>query len=60
MTICVNERRYLYCSDGEAVDWTFAHMELLQKQGIDLHNEMETRSEAVTSSYVSFDIDRFQ
>jgi len=37
------------CEGGEAVDWTFAHLELLQKQGIDLHKEMEMRSEAVTS-----------
>ena len=33
---------------GEAgVDWTFAHLELLQKQGVDLRTEMETRSVAV-------------
>ena len=33
---------------SEAVDWTFAHLELLQKQGVDLRHEMETRSVSVS------------
>lgn len=28
---------------GEAVDWTFAQLELLEKQGIDLRSEMEAK-----------------
>ncbi len=28
---------------GEPVDWTFAQLELLEKQGIDLKKEMEQR-----------------
>jgi len=28
---------------ADAVDWTFAHLELLQKQGVDLRKEMEAR-----------------
>jgi len=40
-------RLLLTYKGGEAVDWTFAHLELLQKQGIDLHKEMETRSDAL-------------
>lgn len=30
---------------AEPVDWTFAQLELLEKQGIDLRKEMEQRSE---------------
>ena len=29
--------------DGDTVDWTFAQLELLDKQGVDLRKEMETR-----------------
>ena len=31
------------CSLAEPVDWTFAQLELLEKQGIDLRKEMESR-----------------
>ena len=34
-----------FWSGGEAVDWSFAQLELLEKQGIDLRKEMETRLE---------------
>lgn len=34
---------YLLFLGGEAVDWTFAQIELLEKQGIDLRKEMEVR-----------------
>ena len=30
-------------SGGETVDWTFAQLELLEKQGIDLRKEMESK-----------------
>jgi len=28
---------------GETIDWTYAQLELLEKQGIDLRKEMEVR-----------------
>ena len=31
------------CVTAEPVDWTFAQLELLEKQGIDLRKEMEQR-----------------
>ena len=31
------------CVSAEPVDWTFAQLELLEKQGIDLRKEMEQR-----------------
>jgi len=30
-------------SAGEAIDWSFAQLELLEKQGVDLRNEMQQR-----------------
>uniref|UniRef100_T1IJB9 OTU domain-containing protein 3 n=1 Tax=Strigamia maritima TaxID=126957 RepID=T1IJB9_STRMM len=36
---------------GELVDWTFAQLELLEKQGIDLKKEMEKRLMAMEEQY---------
>ena len=36
---------------GEPVDWTFAQLELLEKQGIDLRKEMESRLVLLEDQY---------
>ena len=33
----------LFCILAEPVDWTFAQLELLESQGIDLRRDMEAR-----------------
>ena len=38
-------------SAGEVVDWQFAQGELLEKQGIDLKIEMETKVKEIEEAY---------
>lgn len=38
-------------NNGENVDWDFAQIELLEKQGIDLKQEMKTRLLALEEQY---------
>ena len=40
-----------YLVGGEAVDWSFAQHELLEKQGIDLRTEMEQRLKDLEEQY---------
>ena len=40
-----------FISGGEAVDWSFAQSELLEKQGIDLRAEMESRLKDLEEQY---------
>ena len=43
--------KFDFCSGGEGVDWTFAQIELLEKQGVDLRTEMETRLKELEEQY---------
>ena len=36
---------------GETVDWTFAQLELLEKQGVDLRTEMQSRLKELEEQY---------
>ncbi|ELU07126.1 hypothetical protein CAPTEDRAFT_150014 [Capitella teleta] len=38
-------------SSGEMVDWSYAHVELLEKQGIDLRKEMQQRLKELEEQY---------
>ncbi|XP_049270556.1 kinesin-like protein unc-104 isoform X1 [Rhipicephalus sanguineus] len=41
----------VYSNGGEPVDWSFAQLELLEKQGIDLKQEMEKKLLALEEQY---------
>ncbi|RUS83751.1 hypothetical protein EGW08_008502 [Elysia chlorotica] len=43
--------RFNHPQQGEPVDWTFAQLELLEKQGIDLRKEMESRLVLLEDQY---------
>jgi len=42
---------YDLLSGGETVDWTFAQLELLEKQGVDLRTEMQSRLKDLEEQY---------